>query len=145
MFKKIAKLRVVGSQTAEFKFYQIEGEPSVIGHPATEANKPYLNAVLAGGRAVLRRMRKRKLSPEALQESREQDFVLYPKHVLVGFGTPPERDDGTPAVAEDMEAFLRALPVEMFDEMRAFFGDPDSFRAENELSTEDAEELSGNS
>lgn len=141
MFDKIKNLSVGVDASAEYIFYGIEGEPSVIGRPATEANKRYMNAVLKKGKRLIRRMRGGKLSVEALAESREQDYELFPRHVLTGFGKRPLRDDGSEAEDGDLESFLRAIPTDMFDEMRGFFNDPDTFRDEDELDEEDVEEL----
>lgn len=141
MFEKVKSLAVGANATAEYVFYGIEGEPSVTGKPATEANKPYLNSVLKKGKRLMRRMRGGKMNVEALKESREQDYQLYPKFVLKGFVKPPIRDDGSKAVDEDIEAFMRAIPIDMFDDMRSFYSDPDTFRDEDDLDEDEVEEL----
>lgn len=141
MFDKYKALSIGIDAEAEYVFYGIEGEPSVFGKPATEANKPYLNSVLKKGKRLLRRMRGGKMSVEALRESREQDYELYPKHVVKRFGNQPLRDDGSPATDEDLGAFLRAIPIDMFDEMRAFYSDPDTFREEEDLTEDDVDDL----
>lgn len=141
MFEKVKNLAVGVDATAEYVFYGIEGEPSVIGKPATEANKPYLNSILKKGKRLMRRIRGGKMNVEALKESREQDYQLYPKFVLKGFANPALRDDGSQATDEDMEAFMRAIPIDMFDDMRAFYSDPDTFREEDDLDEDEVEEL----
>lgn len=146
MFSHLTKnLQVSKDSLSTYVFYGIEGEPSVIGRPANEANRPYLDAVLRTGKRLVQKMKAGKLSVSSLQEAREQDLVLYPKYVLTGFAKAPIRQDGQPATGEDLSAFLREIPPDMFDEMRAHYADLSNFRGEDELDDDDVEDLAGNS
>jgi hypothetical protein len=55
MFNKIKKLAVSSESTAVYEFDVIEGRPSIVVRPATQANPAYLNAVLGEGKALARR------------------------------------------------------------------------------------------
>lgn len=145
-FSHLEKMKVTKGSKALYAFDFIEGTPTLIVRPATEQNESYLNAVLRTGKKMLRRMRGGKMSVAMLRESREQDLGLYPKHIVDGWTVPPVDVKGNPVKynAENCEAFLRAVPVDMFDDMRTYCGDPDNFREEDELTSEEVETLTGN-
>ncbi len=53
-FSHLSRLHVEATDTVDYTFYQIEGEPTLQVAPATEANKPYFNAILRRGRKNVR-------------------------------------------------------------------------------------------
>jgi hypothetical protein len=137
MFDRLKSLNVSADATAVFVFDRLEGAPSLRVRPTSEQNRPYLNAVLSEGKRLARR---RKLSAALLAETRARDLELFPKHVVVGWEKPALLDDGSPASNEHVAAFLEAIPPDMFDELRGFCGDLDSFRPGS-----DPDDLVGNS
>lgn len=130
MFEKIKKLAVGKGATAVYVFEELEGQPSVVVRPATQANPEFLNEVLADARQLAKRKRKRGqgMSAKELDESRVRDLELYARHVVVRWEKPALMDDGSPAPDSALGEFLAALPDDVFDGLRAFCGDPESFR-----------------
>jgi hypothetical protein len=144
-FSHLRNLTVATDSQSEFIFYGISGEPALDVAPATEANKPYLNGVLARSKKLARRLRGARMTVEVLQESREQDRELYPKHVVKGWRNVFDADGNeVPFCPEACAEFLQAIPNDMFDELRTFCGNADNFRHPDEGDEEDAEELAGN-
>jgi hypothetical protein len=131
MFNKIKKLAVSSESTAVYEFDVIEGRPSIVVRPATQANPAYLNAVLGEGKALARRG-KRAMSVATLADNRANDRKLYKKFIVVKWETPALLDDGTAAVDGQIGEFLDALPDDLFDEFRAFCSEPANFRVEDD-------------
>lgn len=130
-FSHLSKLEVK-DRTAKYPIYQIEGEPVLIMRPANESNKPYFNSVLRKSRRNIRSLQVGAINQKMIDENREQDRILFPKHVIVGWENMPDsKGENVPFSSENCEAFLRALPNWIFDEIRNFastsanfFGDP---------------------
>ena len=139
-FEHLKKLEVKG--TASFTIYQVEGEPKLILAPATEANKPYFNALLKRSRKNQRRLQGGSFTAAVIAENRDDDRELYPKHVVKGW-EDVVNSEGEPAEfnQENVLAFLGALPNWLFDEVRTFATEASSFVED----VVDAEEVSGNS
>lgn len=146
-FSHLEKLKVKSSATALFTFEEIEGEPTLKVKPIGEQNKEYTNQVLKKGKKTIRSLRKGKMSVATLKENREQDYRLFPRYVVVDWPVAPMDANGDPVdfSPENCEAFLKAIPVRMFNELREFCGDDDNFLDEDELDSEDREELGKNS
>lgn len=146
-FSNLKSLSIDANTSREFKFYSIEGEPTLQVRSTTDANKQYLNALLKG-RKALRLMRGRKINSSVLDANRDQDRELYPKFVITGWDEKTVVDSNSDPVSfskENCELFLRALPNDIFDELRTYCSDPDNFREEDDLDEEDIENLAGNS
>lgn len=125
MFNKVKQLSVSQDATRVFVFETIEGRPSVRVAPATQNNPAYLNAVLKD-KSIGRR---RGLSVEVMKENRDKDRGLYAKFIIKGWENPALKDDGSAATSEDIQAFLEALPDDLFDELRTYCGEPANFRS----------------
>lgn len=141
-FGKLKGLEVTGSMTAEMTIYQIEGEPVLILSPATEANKPYFNAMLKVSRKAIRRAGSGNFTPASIAESRDNDRELFPRFVVRGWRNMEKLcGEDLPCTVENVREFLDSLPDWLFDEIRSFATD-----AQNFITVEfDAEETAGNS
>jgi hypothetical protein len=141
-FSNLRKLEVKAETTAEFTFYQIEGEPILIVAPATEANKPYFNKLLKSSRKNQRRLQSGNFTSAVIAENRDNDRALYPQFIVRGWKKVVD-DSGkqTPFSQENVKAFLGELPDWLFDDLRNFAGDPQSFTEESVA----AEDVAGNS
>lgn len=113
--------------TEKFILDDIPGEPYLMVAPAQEANKPYLNARLRTmGKGV--KALKKKLTASTVTEAREQDVELFAKYVVKGWeGVRNSEGEEAEFTVENCEAFLAALPSYIFDKLRDFATDPDSF------------------
>lgn len=122
-----SKLKKTKLDSAEYTFWNIEGEPVLIVRPAAESNKPYFNEVLR--RADQLAKRKLKVTVELIKDNRDRDRDLYPKFVVIGWRNVNDAN-GTPVAfsREDCEAFLRAIDDDEFDALREFCRDGASFR-----------------
>lgn len=113
--------------TAEYPFYEIQGEPTLIVKHAGESNKPYFNEKLRQAEKL--RQRRAKVSVELIRDNRERDRELFPKYVVIGWKNVVDAA-GNPVMfsKDDCEAFLRALDDEMFDALREYCLDASNFR-----------------
>ena len=109
---------------------------------ADSSNKPYFNGLLklqAKGRS------RRKVTPELVNRNRREDLKLYAKHVVKGWEQVFDKKGNpvkfTPAVCEE---FLGAIETWMFDELRDFCADPQSFVSDDEYEDSDTEGVSKN-
>jgi len=141
-FNHLKALEVQSERTAEYTFYQIVGEPVLIVSPATEANKPYFNALLKRSRKNSRRITAGSFTAAVIEENRDDDRVLYPKLIVKGW----RKVSDSQGVSQDFSlekctAFLAALPDWLFDELRQFCIDPQNFIDD----LVDVDELAGNS
>lgn len=126
-FSHLKALDVRG-KTAEFTLYAVANEPFLVLRPATEANKPYFNAVLKRTRKTVRVLKTGTISQAMLDENREEDRELFPKFVVTGWGRVIDRDGNEVAFCEEACAeFLQALPDWLFDEVRNFAGNSANF------------------
>lgn len=121
----------VKSQTARFTIYQIVDEPVLIMKPATEANKPYFNAVLKRSRRNIRAVQSGSLSTALIAENRAEDRDLFPKFVVVDWDKVKDSaGEIVPFSQENCADFLEALPDWIFDEIRNFAGNSVNFVGE---------------
>ncbi len=130
-FSHLRALEVATDGTTEFALHQItvNGKSPVLHvAPATEANKPYFNALLKRSGRNVRQVRSGNINASMIEENREEDRELYPRHIVKGWS------DVLDANGEELEFsagnctdFLAALPGWLFDELRNFCGNPASF------------------
>lgn len=146
-FSNLEKLKVKSSATALYTFHDIAGEPTLKVRPAHEVNNAYMNAVLKRGKKMLRTLRRGKMSTAVLKENRETDYGLFPRYIVEEWPVAPCDAEGNDVgfSRENCEAFLRAIPVDMFNDLRDFCGDIDNFRDdEDDLDADAREELGKN-
>jgi hypothetical protein len=127
-FNHLKRLAVTVEMTAEFPLHQLIGEPVLILAPATSANKDYFNGLLRRSRKNLRQIQAQSIDTSLLDENREDDRILYSKHVVKGWR---KIVDDTGSLVELNEAscleFLKALPDWLFDDVRTFASNPRNF------------------
>ncbi len=143
-FKHLSRYEVP-KDTVPFEFYQIEGEPTLECLAATEANRPYHNALLKRNAKLAARFRAGRVSREMLARNRDEDRELYAKFVVKGWTNV--KDDKGKSVAFTPEAcldFLKALPNYLFDELRMFCIAPANFLADDEADDAEIQEQAGN-
>ena len=132
----------VKDKTAEMTIYQIEGNPVLVMRPATEANKPYFNAVLKRSRKSVRALQAGGVSAAIISENRAEDRELFPQHVVVGWrGVKDVDGNEVPFDKTACAEFLEALPDWLFDEVRTFAGVSSNYTSEEPI---DAETRAGN-
>lgn len=125
-FSHLEKLEVSGNKTVDFTIFQIEGEPSLQVTAASESNRGYFNELLRKGGK--RQAKKTKVDAETIKRNREEDRVLYAKHIVKGW-TGVNDADGKPVKFTEGEClgFLSSLPDWLFDELRTFASDIQNF------------------
>ena len=143
-FEHLKKLQPSATDTIEYVFYDIDGEPTINVLPATEANKSYHNALLRKNAKNARRLRAGKLTPQMLSETRNDDRELYARYVAKSW-TGILHSDGTEATftAAECLAFFEALPNWVFDDLRMFCADPVNF-LDDAVSHDEAADTAGN-
>lgn len=140
-------LDVKVDRTARITLYDVNPEkpPVLICKPGTAANKPYFNAVLKRGQKNARRLRAGKMTAAMMDESRNEDRELYPKHVIVGWENVVDIDGAAvPFTAMDCEDFLMALPDWIFDDVRNQLADPTTFLDDGEPTPGEVEDTAKN-
>lgn len=144
-FSHLQDLQVSADKTAEFTFFAIKGEPVLTVAPATEANKPYFNAILKRTRSTARRMKASGgLNAALLAQNRMEDCELYSKFIVRGWSKVQDKaGKAVPFSAEACLEFLKAIPSYMLDELRNFCAEQSNFLDEDESTPEGLEELSG--
>lgn len=127
---------------AEYTIYGLEGYPALIVVPATEENPAYMNKILKDTRKNMRIINQDRLTAAQVQQYRERDYVLFAKHVVVGFKDVLDAEGNeVPWNMENAEEFLRAIPTLEFDELRDFCGSIGNFA---QTTGEDHEDLAKN-
>ena len=127
-FSHLQKLDVGVAETIDYELFQIEGEPVLELAPATEANKPYFNAVLRRSRKSVRALQAGSISPGMIASNREEDRALYVAHIIRGWRGVLDSDGKVaPFTQENVRDFLAALPNWIFDDLRTYAGNPANF------------------
>ena len=140
-FSHLNKLNVTNESQAEYELSELEGAPVLTVRPANESNAGYMNGLLrlTGSKRAGRKV-KTKVDTKAMAEMRDNDKALYPEHVIIGWTNMLDAK-GKQVVFSEKEAkdLLAQLPNWIFDGLRGFANDPESF-----IEGIDSEEKSGN-
>ena len=112
--------------------------------PAGESNKPYYNALLktAGKRA--RKVQRQGLTLEDLRQNRDEDRVLFAKHIIADWkGVTDDDGNAVPFSEDNVNELCQQLPDVLFDVLRNEAGDLSNFYDDSEQ-VPDSDELAGN-
>lgn len=115
-------------ETAEFPFFEYEGDPTLVVKFAGESNKVYFNQVLKKMEEWNRR--KRKLDAKYLSDMRDLDRELFPQYVVVGWKnvTDPSGKE-IPFTQENCADYLKnVLDDDQFESLRSYAKDASNFR-----------------
>lgn len=132
-FDYLKKIDVKGTTTVEYQLNQIplEPVPFLVLQPATEANKPYFNALLKQSGKSLANMRTGSINAKMAQERRDQDKELYSKFIIAGWGNLPDSDGNDVLFNKaNCREFLDQLPDWIFDDVRSYATKPENFVAD---------------
>ena len=140
-FSHLQSLQVTSDKTAEYPLVEIEGDYVLVVRSANEGNKDYMNELLRlTGQGRGQRRAKVKVDIKAMDAMRDNDKILYPKHVIVGWkGVQDSKGKNVPFTAEAANDFIASLPNWIFDGLRGFANDPENF-----VLTIDSEDKAGN-
>lgn len=145
-FSHLKKLRVKDDATAEFVFYLIEGNPTLVVSHAGSTNRKFVNGVMKQSKTAIRKARKSKgksAGYDLLQEVRTSEANSYSNYVVRGWTGVVDTDGKEIEFSVgECEEFLRAIPLEMFDDLRDFCREIDNFREDIEEEM-DPDELEG--
>lgn len=128
-FGHLKSLEVQSTATADYPIYDI-GESAVLKiAPATEANKPYYNAILRTTKRTAQMQRAKKgIDVALLKQNREEDRKLYPDHIIKGWdGVVDANGKQVKFSKEEAKDLVDALPDWMFDQLRNFASDHCNF------------------
>ena len=128
-FTHLSQLEVTAENKTIYRFYQIEGVPWLEVTPATSANKPYQNALIKkSSRATRAASQSGRMTPQMLDQNRDEDRELYARYIVKSWGDMVDaKKKKVSFSAENVEAFFKALPDWLFDELRLFCAQPQSF------------------
>lgn len=136
-FSYLEKLEVTAESEAEYVFDGLWGDPSIFFRPMVEENTDFVNERMrlaveraeADAKIPKKNRRKVMLSADRLADDRDQDCVLMAKTCALRWGTPPRDTDGNEVEfsAENVLAFLRAIPSRFLDPCRGWVANPFNF------------------
>ena len=143
MFDHYQTRQVDADESRQVTLYNVKGEPVLFVKYAGEANKPYFNDLLRRNQKMARTLRGRAISTSVMEKTRESDRSLYSEHIVVGWEKVVDRNgDPVEFTQENCLEFLKALPPEEFDEVRAFCTNQYNF---TEGDADEEDEALGNS
>lgn len=130
-FSHLSALKVDASKLVRFTLGDITVNgvsPTLLLAPATEANKPYYNAVLKRVATAKKRSRHSAVTMAFIDESREADIAEYAQYIVKGWEDMLD-NKGNPIEfsKEECLEFLEAIDSWLFDQIRAFCVDPTNF------------------
>lgn len=131
-FSHLKVLEVSPDKTARYTLHQItvNGKtPTLIVAPATEANKPYFNALLKRAGKMAGALRAGNINAGMIEQNRGEDYDLYPRHVVKGWEDMVDGKTGKDVAfsKEECANFLSELPDWLFDDLRNWCGNPANF------------------
>ena len=131
-------------RAADYVMDQLEEAPTFHVLPALEENKPYYREVLKLNAKQAARMRRGvQITPQLLEQSREQDRRLFAEHIVQGWdGVVDGSGTPVPFSKEKCREFFAVLPSFIFDDLRTFCGDVTNFV--DGPSTDEIRETAGN-
>lgn len=125
-----SNLKQQKQETADFTFWNVVGQPTLVVRPATESNKPYFNEQLRRADQIQRR--KQKLTEAMVREGRDKDRELFVKYVIVSWKDVKDAAGNVVTFTRDeCAAFVAALDDFLFDQLREFCKDESNFREVN--------------
>jgi hypothetical protein len=130
-FSHLKPMELTKDVTARYTIHQItvNGKtPTLILKPAAQINTTYFNELLKSAAKNAKAISAGQLSTSMIDENREQDRVLFPKHVIVGWEDMLDAD-GTELAFDknDCKDFIDALPDHIWDAVRNFATAPENF------------------
>ena len=148
-FSHLGKLDIAG-RTAWLELPEIAPKARIQGHPATDVNKPYFNAMLKRtGKQIRHLARGGRMTAEHFRDNRDVDVALYPIHVFTAWdGIPDDDEELVPYSKDDCKDFMLQLAAKapyLVDRIRNFFGQPESFLDDDEEEAPDPVEIAENS
>lgn len=130
-FSYLEALDVTTDKTIEYPLHQItvnEKTPVLLVAPATEANKPYFNALLKRAGKMARAMRTGNMTAAMLEDKRDEDKELYPKYVIKGWSDVSDATGKEVKFSKaECKSFIDQLPNWLFDDLCRFCENPGSF------------------
>lgn len=140
-FGQLRALEVTADRTVEFTLYRVQGAPTLVLASATETNVPLFNAALKHAGQAANRAKVGDKSIGTIKEGRAQDRKLFARFVVKGWrGVVDVNGDEVPFSRDDCLDFLKALPYDIFDDVREFARDLSNFVDE----LPDTEAVAGN-
>ena len=120
-FGQLRALEVPADKTVEYTLYQVEGTPTLRLAQATESNISLFNAVLKRTGQVANRAQVGNKTLGTIKEGRAQDRELYARYVVKGWrGVVDVNGAEVKFTVDNCHDFLKALPYNMFDDIREF-------------------------
>ena len=118
-------------ETITFTIPELSGTPYLIVAQASEANRPFFNALLRiqnAQRRGFRRSGQGRVNRDQLEHERERDLRLYSEHIVKDWGNITD-PDGHPIAftVENCREFLDAIPRWLFNQLRVFCQQPMNF------------------
>lgn len=130
-FSHLEQLQITTDTLYHRKMHEITingRSPTLHLAPATEATPAYFNSLLKRSHRNQKTAQAGGVNTEMLDESRSEDMILYPKHIVKGW------DDMIDAKGKDVKFskescrdFIDALPGWIFDNVRGDAGNPINF------------------
>lgn len=127
-FSHLKNLEQKGDKQFPYVLEQIEGAPTIWFHPATDANKDFLNESLrrVNARAGQNR-RGRRVTEEVVRASRDEDREVFAQVCAKRWTVKDANGEDVEFTADNCLSFFRALPDWLFDDIRTWLTNPANF------------------
>lgn len=136
-FSHLKKLDVDIHTAIEYPVPELGSKASLQVVPATEANKPFFNALLKRARKNNKAISAGAISLQMIEANRDADRELYAQYIIKGWSGVAEKNGTTvPFSPENCKELMAQLPIETFDLLRAFCTNTVNFRDEDALDVE---------
>lgn len=125
-----------GQATARLDMPELGDDAWIEVRQASEKNKPYYNAMLRMSGKRVRKLARGRIDPADVAKNRAEDRILFPKHIITGWGKVEEEPDPENPTApvkyieytqELAVELCDKLPVHLFDRVRNFAATPEEF------------------
>lgn len=149
-FDYIKALDVQEGQTAEYTFFRIAGGAKLTVVHAGSTTPEFLSAVLKKSKVAAHRLRARKdqqLTRADMEATRVEDAELFARYIVKGWENVQESNGSECEFTEEnCLEFLKAIPLDMFDQFRQFCLNIENFRPTHVdvMDPQEKEELQGN-
>ncbi len=124
----------IADRTVRFEMPMVSPEAYLIVRPATSENKQFNAGTLRmGGKRQRQVVQQGAMTIADVDADVEEDRVLYPKYVVVGWGGIFNKvGELVPFNLENCRAFIRKLPAYIFNRLRLFCMRPENFLPEGD-------------
>lgn len=125
----------ISKATARFDMPWVTHDAYLVVRTATSDNEKYNEgSIRMSSKRMTRQAATGTITSADAEQDRQEDRVLYPKYVIVGWGgIEDKKGDAVPYSPQNCKAFIAILPAWIFDRLRLFCMKPERFLDDGDL------------